>query len=1265
MTTRQIRDTLAELVRHQARLGPLPAPGQVNSIAQEILSLQPRVGIPAFNKNDPSFQTQDPRGPSAINRLIDVLSRPLYGVLNPIKEGLEGDIEDVGDVFNAIGRGVAGKDKTLGSDVLEAGNVENPVARGILGFGLDIAADPLTYLGVGLARNLGKGISKSVEALGSVEKGSQDAARQIAADVERAAAQSISKIPSRTFAAGPGPTRRAELTTGEGIPTPGPIPVAGPTPLSTIGSKLQPQDPARIFASKPEGSAVIVGTADTIGTPIPKPQTVRENLEEMLQVEREISPGRARLIERQLREIPQQPTVAGRQNVADVLRDLAKQEKSPVVKNMITQQVRKIEANVNPAETMVGQAGLPIKRPPITATPKQREAADEIANKFLRDKTFPEINPKGQSDLYDRVVTWLGKNRVPKAQRPSVALNMIRQAEENLLRSGRKLVDWEGRSLRLSDVGLVQGKLDTDVVTAFRKKKEVSQAVEVARASAATETATDVIDPVINVARKVADSVRDLPPSRTTVIQNDVVRELTSIAKAAGASKHEASKAKQFIRDLFNFQQDELYTALGLQARNMMRIVATGKNNPVAQQIVSKEVYKALGAYPRILGNDIPQHKVVEGIMTRIATHWGAKDIRPYAREFIDTARNIAAAFEQAMAPLIRATTVSQRTSAWRVAQGRLDGGTPAEIELANRFKTIVEKLVGAEGVKTNAGNSVVTRAGVTRQQLNSELARGNSKLRFRSDKGVDDFGKEFDYTGENWLNSWKEWDVNEPAEALYELTRALQMATRKNAFLDDFAYRFGMPVRKAEFNTPVAIPRLDGFYFPRELAEQLNRVWDRLENDIFFKGGKGLQTFDTMQRAWKSGVTIYSPSHHIRNLNGDIFLNMLDGVFSPRSYATATRVLMAHRRRYKDVMDATDMTDPKFRRLAATKPGDVVLKTGGGHKLTAEKLMWAMDEQGFLMRTNILEDLAGNKVPFGLPGNLRGRAHGVASAVAENRDHWVRMAHFIDLIKKDKGKNLRDVFARAGHRVKKFHPDGSDLTGFEQSVMRRLIPFYSWLRKSTPLVIEGVAMRPHVSLAFPKAMAEIQEMTGVESLGPGDPFPVDSMFPEWIKEKGIGPIIPEDNPLVGLGRQRTWQGPTPGYTIINPTSPFIDQFQEIFNPQKTLISGASPVARIPVELLTGHTALGVPLEKVKGPLASLPGGGIAQHLAQQIPPVGIGMRVSGLTRPEERWQPEQLINWLISGGLVTGTGPYEQQAQIEIREHLRKLGQENRNALR
>src|SRR5690606_12289815 len=208
----------------------------------------------------------------------------------------------------------------------------------------------------------------------------------------------------------------------------------------------------------------------------------------------------------------------------------------------------------------------------------------------------------------------------------------------------------------------------------------------------------------------------------------------------------------------------------------------------------------------------------------------------------------------------------------------------------------------------------------------------------------------------------------------------------------------------------------------------------------------------------------------------------------------------------------------------------------------------------------------------------FKGRVHQMAAGVSELRDHYVRLAHFIDVLSKTKAKDLRSAFEEAGRRVKKWHPDGSDLTGFEQNVMRRLIPFYSWLRKATPLVIEGAAMRPHITLAFPRAMANLQEVTGIETEGPANPFPMDQMFPEWIREKGIGPIIPPDHPLAGIGRQATWQGDTPGYVVVNPTNPFMDQIIELSNPKQTVLSSLSPFLRVPVELLTGQTSLGVPL---------------------------------------------------------------------------------------
>jgi hypothetical protein len=83
---------------------------------------------------------------------------------------------------------------------------------------------------------------------------------------------------------------------------------------------------------------------------------------------------------------------------------------------------------------------------------------------------------------------------------------------------------------------------------------------------------------------------------------------------------------------------------------------------------------------------------------------------------------------------------------------------------------------------------------------------------------------------------------------------------------------------------------------------------------------------------------------------------------------------------------------------------------------------------------------------------------------------------------------------------------------------------------------------------------------------------------------------------------------------------------------------------------------LGIPIENVEG--------GTPGYLAQQIPSVGIGARITGATRDNEPYNPEQLINWLTSAG-ITGTGPYQQQAQTELRQRLTQIAKNNRGDYR
>jgi hypothetical protein len=1233
MGNQELTNLLAEMVRTNATTR-LPTTRQVTGLSQALLAQAP-VQKPW---DSGTVTAKDPRGPSVLNRIIDVMSRPLYGVMNATKGALErgkgksfGENAVIGarllspltnpDEMNDLWAGLSGKAKTTGKDLLATTGADTVLpkpAQALTAFGIDVLADPLTYAGgVGVLPKLGKGAKASTEALKALETGTGETAKTLAEQIsERAAKQAldVDKVP-------PAPIARDSL--GQQL--------ALPSAENSVNKLdvLAPGPPKEIDALK----------VLEPGPPVPEFKFPTKKAMEDPLVARPEAPF---------------PKTSPLEDIKALHEKIAV-TKSPVAKNSLITQIEKLKAGVKPADVLSEVRVTPPEFPALTINQRWIDTAQQAAQSFLKTNRMKNINHVGQTNLYNKILH--AASKVRKDRRPFHVLQMLRIAEEEVLKSGRHLTDAEGISVRLSDVANMLGgsrALSPKLVDDFRKARP-SQQVEDLKAYTTPQVASEILDPVIKTGADIADATKDLPPSQTVQMGSELSRELGNIAEKAGASTREAKTAREFIHELFNPARDKLYSTVQQEARNLVRQTGSGVINPETMYKISKETYEALGENPKILGRQLQQNKVVEGMMTKFATWWGAKDLKPFSREYIDTARNVAAAFSEAMKPLVRSTTATQRKVAFSVAQGKIAAGSPEEAALANQFKYMVQRLMGTHGIDENA-EAVVMRSGTVMKELNDELPKS---LQFVTDKGKDTLGREFDYTNGKWMHSWEKWEVNEPAESLYQLTRAMQLVTRKNSMWDDAAVRWGLPQKGAEFQHEVKnIPRLKGTYFPKEIATQLDNLHNQLGRDVFKSPHKAIDLFDKVQRMWKTGVTIYSPSHHIRNLNGDIYLAALDGVVSPRPYAIATKVLHAFPSRYKDLESVFNIMDPGLRdRALRARPGNVVLTTKHGDKVTAEQLYQAAEAQGLFIRAMHVEDIMGDSAPaLGALGAkfkpFGGKVFDTATKTSELRDHWVRLAHFADVITKSH-QPLDVAIEQAARRVRKFHPDGMDMTGFEQNVLRRVIPFYSWMRKATPLVVEGAIMRPQITLAFPKAMADMQIATGIESQGPGDPFPMDQMFPDWLKEKGIGPIL---QPGSGLGRDETWRGPAPGYTIVNPSNPFMDQIAQLGSPGKTALSSLTPAARIPIELLTGQTSLGIPLDAQQG--------GTPGYLAQQIPALGIGARLTGMTRNNEPYNPEQLINWLTAAG-VTGTGPYQQQGQTEIRNMLTQMAKKNRGDYR
>jgi hypothetical protein len=1244
----KLTDILAQLVRTNATTR-LPNMQQVSGLSNSILS---SVGPQTPYQSEPNKKKTG--SPSFVNRALDIMSRPLYSVLTPIKH----DFENPGEYefFKPKNwlAGLEGKEKTTGRDILDASGASDVLpgpAKFAAGLGIDIIADPLSYVGgLGLVGKIGKLAKGSSEALGAVEHGTASTAKNLTEEIsERAAALAqkhdivIPKAgeaapalgsPPRTFVAGPGPEGGLENFAKEAskVDEAPRMNLGADLDEPTLKLDLRQSSPMRALPAAPvaEGPDIL----DELSKNLLKSKAGKSELPGLI----------AKLPDRA------EPALA-----LKVLSERIASTKSPVIQNLLKKEAQKIQAGIKPADILSEARVSPPPFPALTINDRWIQTAKEAAQSFLMNNRIKNINHVGQTNLYNKILH--AASKVRKDRRPFHVLQMLRIAEDEVVNAGRHLTDAEGISVRLSDIANMSGgprSLSPKLVDDFRKARP-SQQVEDLKAFTTPVVASKIIDPVVKTAADVKEAAKELPPSQTVMIGSALSKELRKIAEGAGASSREAKTAKAYIDDLFNPIADKLHSAIHQEARNLVRQSSTGILNPTTMHKISEATYEALGANPKVLGRQLEQSKVVEGVMTKFATWWGAKDLKPFAREYIDTARNVAAAFAETMTPLVRATKPSQRFAAFAVAQGKRAASSPEEEALANQFKYLIERLMGTHGITENA-EAVVLRSGTVLKELNDALPKS---LEFVNTKGHDTLGRAFDYTNNNWMHSWKEWDIKEPAESLYELTRGLQLVTRKNAMWDDAAVRWGMPIKGAEFqHAAEGIDRLKGTHFPKEIATQLTNLKKQMDRDVFRTPHKSIALFDKVQRMWKTGVTIYSPAHHIRNLNGDVYLAALDGVVSPRPYALAAKILHAYPTRYRDLESVFKIMDPNLRESALrARPGNIVLTTKRGDKLTAEQIMQAAESQGIFPRAMSIEDLVGEVSPaMGTFGNkLRpfgGKVYDTATRVAELREHWVRLAHFADVLTKSSSP-LKSAIEQAGIRVKKFHPDGSDMTGMEQNVLRRVIPFYSWMRKATPLVIEGAIMRPHITMAFPKAMANIQYATGIESNGPGDPFPMDQMFPEWLKEKGIGPIL---GPGSGLGRDSNWRGSAPGDTIVNPSSPFLDQLGQLGNPAKTLLSSLTPAAKIPIELLTGQSSLGIPLENSEG--------GVPGYLAQQIPAVGIGARLTGLTRDNEPYNPEQLINYVTGAG-VTGTGPYQGQAQTELRDKLAQIAKKNRGDYR
>jgi hypothetical protein len=246
-------------------------------------------------------------------------------------------------------------------------------------------------------------------------------------------------------------------------------------------------------------------------------------------------------------------------------------------------------------------------------------------------------------------------------------------------------------------------------------------------------------------------------------------------------------------------------------------------------------------------------------------------------------------------------------------------------------------------------------------------------------------------------------------------------------------------------------------------------------------KNGAIALGLDNINKLFKGANTIYWPGFHIRNAISDTFMGMLDGVGNHR---------------YGQIMNGMTHKDTALlkvgnERVPFRKVYDSYLNNAASAGFFDSELKHNFDPR----------DLSTMKyMNSTLKGGLK-HTNATLRDLSQHREDFGRLVHYYhalddemthQLAKGVKGETAwKNAEEAAIERVNKFKFDYNALTPNEQSIRRFGMPFYTYMRKATPVLMENILMNP-------KHFSRINMLQ--RSLAPSDQFQASSM-PGWMKD--------------------------------------------------------------------------------------------------------------------------------------------------------------------
>ncbi|HRF70296.1 MAG TPA: hypothetical protein PKV66_02570, partial [Candidatus Pelethenecus sp.] len=358
---------------------------------------------------------------------------------------------------------------------------------------------------------------------------------------------------------------------------------------------------------------------------------------------------------------------------------------------------------------------------------------------------------------------------------------------------------------------------------------------------------------------------------------------------------------------------------------------------------------------------------------------------------------------------------------------------------------------------------------------------------------------------------------------------------------------------------------------FHPAIAKRIENFAGKVLNDE--ATGDFLRAFDSVQNLWKAGVTSIFPSFHGRNAISNVFLHYLDlGVHSldPVKHAQATQLV--YNDRLANRLEAKAFGLGEGAEAAKNELHDLLSKKmftdAVGHEWSFGELRQTMKNHGVAFTRNITgsidvaqggEALANSLFPEAMSAG--GKAKSLAKKVVPVTQDFApfkvgrevgraieEQARVLDFVANL--KNTGDV-THAAARTKQFLFDYGNLTNFEKTFLKRVIPFYTFTRKNLELQVKTLFTTPG------RISAEISGLTNLgEAISGGKLTPEEyDALPDWIKS--------------GISILKSKKGSN--IELFGSLGTPIEQPFNAFQPNQFLGS-VSPLVRVPIEQATGYS---------------------------------------------------------------------------------------------